>query len=128
MAEYTYEELTDMHLTYDEAKEDGCEARRFCEQRFPIGCVSSHPTFSSIDRRLRKTGSFAISNRNARRSQNVRTPEMRERVLTRFEAISSTSTRAVFYEIDIFQPVVWRIVHEERTTLPCAKGAIIVNR
>ena len=36
MAEYMHEELTDMHLTYDEAKEDGCEARRLYEQRFPM--------------------------------------------------------------------------------------------
>ena len=50
---------------------------------------------------------------------------MEEQVLTRFEAISSTSPRAVVYEINIFQPVVWRIVNEERTTLPCANGAII---
>ena len=29
MMEYTYKELTDMHLTYGEAKENGHEARRY---------------------------------------------------------------------------------------------------
>ncbi|GBM18583.1 hypothetical protein AVEN_47965-1 [Araneus ventricosus] len=49
MAEYTYEELADMHLTYGEAKGNVREARRFYEQRFPTCRIPSHPTFASID-------------------------------------------------------------------------------
>ena len=43
MAEYTFKELTDMHLTYGEAKENGCETGRLCEHRFPIRRIPSHP-------------------------------------------------------------------------------------
>ena len=49
MAEYIYEEFIDIHLTYTEAKKNRRKARRLCEQRFPIRCIPSHPTFSSVD-------------------------------------------------------------------------------
>lgn len=114
MAEYTYEELADMHLTYGEAKGNGRAARRLYEQRFPTRRIPSHPTFASVDRRLRETGSFAIANSNAGRSRTARTPELEERVLTRFAAAPSTSTRAVADEMGVSQKVVWRILHEER--------------
>ncbi|GFR07271.1 hypothetical protein TNCT_382091 [Trichonephila clavata] len=45
--------------------------------------------------------------------RDARTPEMKDRVLTRFKAASSTSTREVASKMDISQPVVWPIVHEE---------------
>ena len=52
MAEYTYEELTDIYLTYGVAKANGGEERRLCEQWSPIRCIPSHPTFSSVDQGL----------------------------------------------------------------------------
>ena len=67
-------------------------------------CMNSDfQIFSSIDRRLTETGSFAISNRNAGHSRNARTSEMEERVLTTFKAASSIGTRAVAYELGISQ-------------------------
>ena len=95
-----------------------------CANRFPFFCILSHPIFSSVDRWLRKSGSFAISNHNARCLQNARTPEMEERVFTRFEAIPSTSTRAVACKIGISQPVVWCITHEKRMPPNNAKSEI----
>ena len=96
-----------LHLTYCEAKENGCKAQRLHKQQFPIRYILSHPTFSNVHRQLRKTDSFVISNHNAWM------PEMEERVLTRFEAISSTSMQEMTYKISISQPVVWHILHEE---------------
>ncbi|GFR20355.1 hypothetical protein TNCT_366611 [Trichonephila clavata] len=84
-----------MRLTYDEAKENGCESRRLYKQRFLTHRIQSHCTFLSVDQRLQATDYFAISNLNLGRLRNLRKPEMEERILTRFETASSTSTRVV---------------------------------
>ncbi|GFY78385.1 hypothetical protein TNIN_244191 [Trichonephila inaurata madagascariensis] len=106
MAQCMYDKLADMHFIYSETKENGHED-------VTNSGFQRHCTFSSVDRRLRKTGSFSIPNRNAGLLRNARTSEMEERVLARLEAALFTSTQGVAYEMGISQPAVWRFVHEE---------------
>lgn len=113
MVEYTYDEFSDMHLTYGEEKGKRREARRLYEQRFRTRRIPSYSTFASVDQRLRETSSFAISNSNARRSRNLRTSEIEDRDLARISGGLSTCMREVAYEMGISEKVAWRILHEE---------------
>ena len=69
---YAYEELTNMHQIYGLAQENGREARKLYHERFPNRRLPAHPTFVSMDRRLRETGSFDISNTGTVGSKIIR--------------------------------------------------------
>lgn len=111
--DYTNEELTDMHLMYGLAQGNGREARKLYHERFPNRRLPSHPTFASVDRRLRETGSFAISNTGRGHPRTVRMPETEEYILDRFRQTPSTSTRAVAAETSVSPATVWRVLREE---------------
>ena len=126
--DYTFEELADMHLMYGLAQGNGREARRLYLERFPNRRLPSHPTFASVDGRLRETGSFAISNTCIGHSRSVRAPEKKEYVLNRFQERPSTSTRAVAAEISVNLTTVRSVLREEHIqssrlqTVQCLKN------
>lgn len=64
----------------------------------------------SVDRRLRETGSFTISNTGMRRPRNMQTPETKEVVLDRIGVVPSSSTRA---DIGLCYNTMWRILPDE---------------
>ena len=99
---------------YDLAQGNGSEVRRLYLQRFSNRRLPSHPTFASVDGRLRETGSFAISNSCTGHSRSVRSPEKEEYVLNRFQETPSTSTPAVAAEISLSPTTVWCVLREER--------------
>ena len=98
---YTFEELADIHLMYGLAQGNGREVRKLYLERFQNRRLQSYPTLASVDRRLRETGSFAISNTCIGHSRSVHTPEREEYVLDRFQETPSTRTRAVVAEISV---------------------------
>ena len=99
---------------YGLAQENGLESRRLYLERFSNLCLPSHLTIASVDRRLRETGSFAISNNCIAHLRSLRTPETEEYVLDRFQETPSTSTLAVAAEIFVPPAMAWRVLLEER--------------
>ena len=55
MAEYTLNELTDMHLQYGETRGNSRAARRLYAERFPMRRLPSHVLFQRIDARIGET-------------------------------------------------------------------------
>ena len=82
----------------------------------------------SVDKRLRETGSFAISNTCLGHSRYVRTPKTEEYALDRFQERPSTSTRAVAAEISVNLTTVRSVLREEHIqssrlqTVQCLKN------
>ena len=72
MAEYTLNELTDMHLRYGETCGNNRGARRLYPERFPMRRLPSHVLFQQIDARLRETEHVGPTRRGAGRPRNVR--------------------------------------------------------
>ena len=99
---------------YGLAQENGLESRRLYLERFSNLCLPSHLTIASVDRRLRETGSFAISNNCIAHLRSLRTPETEEYVLDRFQEIPSSSTQAVAAEISVSPSKLGRVLREEQ--------------
>lgn len=80
--DYTFQELTDMHLCYGQINGNAAEARRIYEEKYPNRNVPNKKTFTRLDQRLRDTG-----NLKARRSggYNQHDPDVEERVLQHIE-------------------------------------------
>ncbi|GFU45709.1 uncharacterized protein NPIL_613051 [Nephila pilipes] len=79
--DYTYEELTDLHLMYGQVNGNTYEARRLYYDLFPRRYLPSHPTYASVDRQLQRTSSFAVSNKFMGHLRIVWTSETKEYVL-----------------------------------------------
>lgn len=58
MAEFTFEELADMHLMYGLAEGNAAEARRLYADRYVNRRLPHWQTFVRVDRRLRETGNY----------------------------------------------------------------------
>lgn len=110
MSDYTNEEYADMHLIYGRAGGNGRLAQRMYQEQYPRRCCPHHTTFTNIDRRLRETGTFQITRRNAGQERSVRTPDTENRVLQRFADSPSTSTRSVAAELGIRHEMVWKVL------------------
>nr|CAI5821831.1 unnamed protein product [Callosobruchus analis] len=78
---YSFKEMTDMLLIYGEAKNNGRQAVRLYEQKFPNRRISNHSTFARIGMRLRKTGNLRIKMNNAGRQRTTRTIRVGEAIL-----------------------------------------------
>ena len=65
MAEYTLNELADMHLLYGETRGNSRAARRLYAERFPMRRLQSHVLFQRIHARIRETGHVGPSRRGA---------------------------------------------------------------
>ena len=72
MAEYTLNELRDMHLLYRETRGNSCVARVLYAERFPMRTLPSHVLFQRIDARICETGHVGLTRRGAWRPRNVR--------------------------------------------------------
>ena len=72
MAEYTLNELMDMHLLYGETCGNNRGARRLYPERFPMRRLPSHVLFQRIDARMRETGHVGPTRRGAGRPRNAR--------------------------------------------------------
>nr|CAH7754986.1 unnamed protein product [Callosobruchus chinensis] len=70
---YSFEELTDMLSIYGEAKNNGRQAVRLYEQKFPNRRIPNHSTFASIEMRLRETGNLRTKRNNTGRPRTTRT-------------------------------------------------------
>ena len=101
---------------YSLAQGNGREARRLYLERFPNRRFSSHPTFASFDRRLRETGSFAISNICIGHSRFVRTSETEEYILDRFQEYL-LQVLEQWQQKFLCPTTVWRVLREERIQL-----------
>ena len=114
--DFTVEDLADMHLMYGLAQGNIHEVRRLYLERFPNRHLSSHPTFASVDRRLREFRlirylqflyrPFAIC--TYARNRRVRIGQISR------DTLLSTSTRAMAAKISVSPATVWRVLREER--------------
>ncbi|KAJ8946092.1 hypothetical protein NQ318_010389 [Aromia moschata] len=105
MAEsFTFPEMADMYLV------DGwCNSNSSATKRR----TPSRKMFDNIDRRLRETGTFYKTNRNAGRQRFARNVNVEERVLNRVWEDSTLSTRRLGMLEYISQSSVWRILHKQ---------------
>ncbi|KAI4468283.1 transmembrane protein 68 [Holotrichia oblita] len=85
MADYSFEEMSDMHLMYGLAHCKRTEARRFYADHFPNRCLPNEKTFERLHIRLRETESFKPVVRDRGRPRTTRTLDLEERVLDRVE-------------------------------------------
>lgn len=69
--QYTYEELTEMHLCYGAAGRNLEFARQLYKSRFPERCLPSEETFKQIHRSLCEFGSFSAFRQDSRNSLNL---------------------------------------------------------
>nr|CAI5830202.1 unnamed protein product [Callosobruchus analis] len=98
---YSFEEMTDMLLIYGEAKNNGRQAVRLYEQKFPNRRIPHHSTFASIEMRLRETGNLRTKRNNAGRPRTTRTVRIEEAILTNILERPSLSTRTIGKSINL---------------------------
>jgi Helix-turn-helix domain (DUF4817) len=111
MAEFTNQEMAQMHFMYGLANGNAGEARRLYAERFPNRRIPCPRTFTRLHLRLEETGSFAES--KIRGPQfSVRTPELEENVLNIVEESPGTSTRKIGNELNVSHKTVWRILKD----------------
>ena len=108
MADYTLDELTDMHLIYGEAR----EARRLYAERFLRRRLPNHVTFQRLDARIRETGVLRTARPDAGRPRSVQTIQFEDTVWQRIEDNPSTSTRAIAKDLNTSNVNVWNVLHE----------------
>nr|CAH7755456.1 unnamed protein product [Callosobruchus chinensis] len=92
--------MTDMLLIYGEAKNNGRQALRLYEQKFPNRRIPHHSTFASIEMRLRETGNLRTKRNNAGRPRTTRTVRIEEAILNNILERPSLSTRTIVKSIN----------------------------
>nr|CAI5834537.1 unnamed protein product [Callosobruchus analis] len=110
---YSFEEMTDMLLIYGEAKNNGRQAVRLYEQKFPNRRIPHHSTFASIEMRLRETGNLRTKRNNAGRPRTTRTVPIEEAILNNLLERPSLSTRTIGKSINLSNSIVWRVLREQ---------------
>ncbi|KAJ8959677.1 hypothetical protein NQ318_021868 [Aromia moschata] len=85
--------MADMYLVYGWCNSNSSAAVRRYRQEFPNRRTPSRKMFDNIDRRLRDTGTFYKTNRNAGRQRFARNVNVEERVLNRVWEDPTLSTR-----------------------------------
>nr|CAI5842924.1 unnamed protein product [Callosobruchus analis] len=110
---YSFEEMTDMLLIYGEAKNNGRQAVRLYEQKFPNRRIPHHSTFASIEMRLRETGNLRTKRNNAGRPRTTRTVSIEEAILNNLLERPSLSTRTIGKSINLSNNIVWRVLREQ---------------
>lgn len=110
MEHYSRAELADMHMIYGEARGRDSVAQRLYQERFPNRRIPGRGMFARLHQRIRDTGTVDVRKPTSGRPPYVRTDDLEEDVLQRFQAKPSTSTRAVAAATGTSQTTVWRIV------------------
>jgi hypothetical protein len=108
--QFTFEELSDIHLTYGEMLCNASAARRRFAEKFPNRRLPSEPTFIAVDHRARETGSLCRNRHVAGRPLSV----VLEDVLDTVEANPRSSTRRIAAGNHTSQSTVSRILRRER--------------
>ena len=122
IAEYTLNELKDMHLQYGETRENSRAARRLYAERFPMRRLPSHVLFQRTDVHMRETGHVGPTRRRAGRPRSVRVA-FEDRVLQLFEETPSPSTRSIGRRLNISNVNVWN----GAAPIPFAEGAALAS-
>ncbi|KAJ8935861.1 hypothetical protein NQ318_015972 [Aromia moschata] len=105
--------MADMYLVYGWCNSNSSAAVRRYRQEFPNRRTSSRKMFDNSDRRLRETGTFYKTNRNAGRQRFSRNVNVEDRVLNRVWEDPTLSIRRLGMLENISQSIVWRILHEQ---------------
>ena len=111
--DYTFAEMTDIHLFYGRANGNAHEARRLYKQTFPNRQLPCSRTFSRIAQRLRERGTF-IPVIEEGRPRTARTVQQEQRILAHVAANSGTGIRRKSSAEVVHHSTVWRILHENR--------------
>ncbi|KAJ8882097.1 hypothetical protein PR048_018585 [Dryococelus australis] len=95
MAEFTFEEYTDMILVYVTAEGNEISARRLYQERYTQRAAPSYNLFVTVTQRLRGQGTFTTDRNYCGAPKRRRTPELEEAVLHHVEQSPSASTRTI---------------------------------
>lgn len=114
MGDYSFEEMSDMHLMYGLAHCNRAEARNLYAEHFPNRRVPNEKTFERLHVRLRETGSFKPTVRDRGRPRTTRTLDLEERVLDRVEENPGDSTRRIALTEDVDHVTVWRVLRTQQ--------------
>lgn len=113
MKKFTFEELSDVHLIYGEAKGNGRLSARLYRACYPQKMnMPLLSTFASINRRLRETESFVIKRYDTGRNRNVRTVELYKNVLN-YLGNSSFTTGQLGAHLATSHVNIWKITSEQ---------------
>ncbi|KAI4463493.1 menorin (dendritic branching protein) [Holotrichia oblita] len=96
---------TDMLLVFRFCEGNTRECVRMYSERFPNRRIPSHPTFATVERRLRETGRFAPATADYGRQRFIRIPEVEEEILERVEGDLEISTRRIGRELGVCKDV-----------------------
>lgn len=110
MEDYSFEEMSSMHLMYGLAYCNRAEARRLYAEHFPHRRLPNEKTFERLHNRLRETGSFKPRARDRGRPRTARTLRLEERVLHRVEEEAGDSTRRIALREGVDHTTVWRVL------------------
>lgn len=113
MAQYSFEEMADMHFMYGRANGNACQARRLYADSFPGRVLPCTETFTNLHRRLCERGSFAISKHDCGRSRTTRSVENEERILQVVAENPRISVRRTAIQEGIPKSTVWEIIHDQ---------------
>jgi hypothetical protein len=109
--QFTFEELSDIHLTYGEMLCNASAARRRYAEKCPNRRLVSEPTFICVDHRACETGSLC---RNRHVAGRPRSAILEEDVLDTVEVNPRFSTRRIAARNHTSQSTVSRILRRER--------------
>lgn len=112
MSNYTCAEQTDMLLVLGFCQGNCRESVRVYRERYPDRRIPNHQTFSSVERRLRETGSLVIRSTDRGRHPLVRTIQFEEDVLQRLEDEPSLSTRTLSRQLGVSKNSVHRVARQ----------------
>jgi hypothetical protein len=101
MEHFTWSELADIHLVYSATYCNGRKLQRIYHEHFPNTMCPDYHTFTSVDRHLWETGTFAVKRQNTGRGRSVHMPKFDEDVLQCFEKNPSTSTHSVVHAVSV---------------------------
>ena len=111
MAQFSNQEMAQMHFMYGLANGNALEARRLYAERFPNRRVPCSETFTRLHLRLEETGSFAKSKIGGR-PLTIRTVQLEEEVLNMVEESAGISTRKIGNELNVSYKTVWSILKD----------------
>jgi hypothetical protein len=103
MEHLTWVKPIDIHLVYSAVFGKDRKAQRIYHEHFPNIVCPDYRTFTSVDRHLLETGTFAVKWHSTVQGQSIHMPKFDEKVLQCFEKNPSTSIHTVGHTVSMDQ-------------------------
>lgn len=111
MADYSNQELADIHFMYGMANGNSLLAQALYREKYPIRRVPNDRTFAAIHRRLRETGQFKPIRADAGRPMHENINNIDDRILQKVNNNPEISLRRLEAEFGVPYSTIWKILH-----------------